>query len=178
MKYEQIAMGREKARQMIQQAQVNVSAQELDGMEITDFGLDYWPVEGAQIVTLLNTQNVGMKIICLFKGQSLPEHWHTGEGTYPGKEETLRVISGSLRLGLEGSPTLAESELPAGKPHCYTCRHVVLLAQTQQITLLPGSKHWMQGGEEGAVVYSISTMATCARDPFTDPNVRRFPPNY
>jgi len=160
---------------MLAQAGVNTSDKEWAEMEVGDFGLGNWPLEGAQIVTFVNTAKVGFKVICLLPGQTLPEHWHTGEGTYPGKEETLRVLAGTLELGLPGESNLPAERIPAGKPASYTCRHTILLKAPGQITLQPGTKHWLRGGGDGAVVYSLSTLATCARDPFTDPEVRRFP---
>lgn len=176
MKRSQIIRGHALAMDMLNKAKLSFSANEISQMEVGDFGLNNWPVEGAQIVTLLNTSNVGLKIICLLPGQSLPEHWHTGEGDYPGKEETLRVLAGQLEVGLPGEESSMWKDAPAGKPASYTCRRVTVMNAPDQVTLQPGTKHWMRGGADGAVVMSISTMATCARDPFTDPGVLRFPP--
>jgi D-lyxose ketol-isomerase len=41
------------------------------------------------------------------------------------------------------------------------------------LTLAPGEKHWFQAREEGAVMYSFSTVARDALDQFTDPNIER-----
>jgi D-lyxose ketol-isomerase len=41
------------------------------------------------------------------------------------------------------------------------------------MTLEPGTKHWFQAGEKGAVMYSFSTVARDVLDGFTDPNVER-----
>ena len=144
-------------------------------MEVADFGLGDYPRQGAQIATYVNTDRVGAKVICLLPGQTLPEHWHTAVGDDPGKEETLRVLYGALRLYLPGPDTLREGRMPRGKEDCYTCRQEVLLRATEQITLKPGVKHWLQGGEAGCVVWSISSAARCALDPFTDPHIRRVP---
>jgi D-lyxose ketol-isomerase len=39
--------------------------------------------------------------------------------------------------------------------------------------LQPGEKHWFQARNEGAVMYSFSTIARDALDQFTDPNIER-----
>jgi D-lyxose ketol-isomerase len=39
--------------------------------------------------------------------------------------------------------------------------------------LPPGEKHWFQARDEGAVMYSFSTIARDAMDQFTDPNIIR-----
>lgn len=176
MKQRQIVEGRALAVTMLTKAGLLFSPEEIRDMEVGDFGLNNWPTEGAQIVTLLSTPHVGLKVICLLPGQSLPEHWHTGEGDYPGKEETIRVLDGDLELGLPGDQSDLWTGAPAGKVGSYTCRRVLRLCPPSQLTLQPGTKHWMRGGIQGAIVLSISTMATCARDPFTDPAVKRFPP--
>jgi D-lyxose ketol-isomerase len=42
-----------------------------------------------------------------------------------------------------------------------------------QITLAPGEKHWFQARDEGAVMYSFSTIARDALDGFTDSKIAR-----
>lgn len=167
--------GKGAAEALLKNAHVVLSRAEMDGMELADFGLGDWRTEGAQIATFLSTERVGFKVICLLPDQTLPEHWHTAVGDDPGKEETFRVVHGTLRLYLPGADTICEGHIPAGKAPWYTCRNERILCAPQQITLEPGVKHWLQGGEEGCVVYSISSTARCALDPFTDPAVRRTP---
>ena len=106
--------------------------------------------------------------------ETLPEHWHTAvEGDALGKQEILRVLYGTLRLGLPGEGKLTESVIPAGKDAFYTCRTEKLMHAGEQILLEPGVKHWLQGGKDGVVLYSISSAAHCQLDPFTDPNIVR-----
>lgn len=170
----QVKQGRAYTREMLAKAHVPVSDAEIEAMEVGDFGLSNWPSEGAQIVTFVNTNRVGFKAICLMPNQALPEHWHTAvEGDELGKEEILRVLYGTLRLYLPGDEGIREGVLPDGKESCYSCRSEHILKAGEQILLPPGIKHWMQGGEEGVVVYSISSAAHCQLDPFTDPNVVR-----
>ena len=40
-------------------------------------------------------------------------------------------------------------------------------------TFRPGEKHWFQGGPEGAVVYSFSSVVRDVLDGFTDPAIER-----
>ena len=169
-----VNQGKEYTRRVLAQAHVLVSEDELERMEVGDFGLSNWREEGAQIVTFVNTERVGFKVICLMPDQALPEHWHTAvEGDALGKEEILRVVHGTLRLYLPGDQNIREGKIPAGKEACYTCREEHIMHPGEQMLLTPGVKHWLQGGQDGAVVYSISSAAHCQLDPFTDPGVVR-----
>ena len=60
-----------------------------------------------------------------------------------------------------------------GKEKEYTLRREVILEPGDTLVLEPGSKHWFQAGEEGAVFYSFSTMVKDGSDGFTDPQVIR-----
>ncbi len=155
-----------------------------------DFGLSNLKLEGAQILTFFNTERISGKLICMFPGQTLPEHWHppvpTAKGTDPGKEETLRVVSGTLyyvdevasheavpaEVGKSG-PGLVHAKIPNGKDYAYSCRHEWVMERGDQITIEPGRKHWFQGGKEGCVVFSFSTCVRDVLDQFTDPAIER-----
>ncbi|UCF15253.1 MAG: hypothetical protein JSW59_17745, partial [Phycisphaerales bacterium] len=130
-------------------------------------------VEGAQILTLVATGRIAVKIVALFPRQTLPEHWHPRVGEDPGKEETVRVVSGTVRFYIPGDESIHEGFVPAGQEDAYTMRHELILKPGGQITLKPGTKHWFQAGEEGAVMYSFSTVARDVLDSFTDPNIER-----
>lgn len=175
IKRSEVETGREAAVDLLKKAHIMLSDAERMSLEVADFGLTNWPAEGSQIATIVNTDRIGLKLICLLPGQTLPEHWHTAIGDTPGKEETLRVAYGTLRLYLPGVEMILEGRIPEGKEPVYTCRNEVILRAPEQITLIPGTKHWMQGGAEGTVVYSISSAATCPLDPFTDPTIKRMP---
>lgn len=162
-----------KAAQMIRNAGIKMSDKEIDEIQVSDFGLNCIEKEGAQILTFFNTERVSAKIIVLFPKQTLPEHWHTSVGIDPGKEETFRVIEGKAYLYIPGEETVKEGFIPEGKEAYYTVRNEVALYSCDQMTLEPGVKHWIQAGEEGAVLYSFSSCARDTLDPFTDPNVVR-----
>ncbi len=164
---------KERAAAMIREAAIPITDAEAGRVEVADFGLSRLNQEGAQILTLVATDRIAAKIIVLFGGQTLPEHWHPRVGDDPGKEETVRVVRGVLRCYLPGANTLREGFVPEGKADAYTARQELLLGPGEQITLRPGTKHWFQAGEEGVVMYGFSTVARDILDQFTDPNVQR-----
>jgi len=173
LKRTEFVNAREKAAEMIQESGIFITPKEIDEMDVVDFGHSQLEVEGAQIVTFFNTSRVSAKVIALFPNQTEPEHWHIAVGEDPGKEETLRIISGTVRLYIPGDDTLSEGSIPKGKDEYYTVRHEVVMKQGDQITLQPGTKHWFQAGEVGAVMYTFSSCARDALDCFADPNIVR-----
>jgi D-lyxose ketol-isomerase len=82
-------------------------------------------------------------------------------GNDPGKQEIIRVVDGTIYFYIPGEDTLNSATIPAEKEDLYTCRHEVVMKEGDQLILEPGTKHWLQAGEEGAVMYSFST---CPRD--------------
>ena len=166
----------ERSLPLFEQCGLRISAEEYTNIEIADFGLSDLFRQGAQIITLINTDRIGLKLICLLPGQTLPEHWHTSvlqDPVWDAKEETLRVLYGTLRLYLPGEDTLSNGFVPSGRECYYTCRNENILKSPDQVTMPPETKHWMQGGEDGTVFASVSTAATCVFDPFSDPEVVR-----
>jgi D-lyxose ketol-isomerase len=165
---------RQRAWDMLQQAGVPLSQAELDGMEVADFGLSELEVSGAQILTLADTDKIGIKLLVLFPGQTEPEHMHPRLGDYAGKEETIRCQWGELYLYEPGqaspSPRCAP---PAHRRATYTVWHERILRPGDQLTHPPGTPHWFQAGPQGAVIWSISTKATDIADVFTDPTIVR-----
>ena len=142
-------------------------------VEVADFGLSNLAAEGAQILTLVQTDRLAVKLIALTPWQALPEHWHPRVGDDPGKEETVRHVSGDLLVYVGGPPTMKHGRVPPGKDRVYTMRHELVLAPGDQRTFTPGEKHWFQAGERGAVAFSFSTTARDVLDQFTDPDVQR-----
>jgi len=162
-----------RAAAMIRASGICISDQESQKVEVADFGLGRLEVEGAQILTLLATDRMAVKIVALFPGQTLPEHWHPPVGDDPGKEETIRVVSGEVRVYIPGDESMREGFIPAGQEEVYTMRRERILKAGGQITLPPGMKHWFQAGEEGSVMYSFSTVARDILDGFTNPDIKR-----
>jgi len=164
---------RRQAREMIGRAGIHVTDKEAEGIEVVDFGLSRLQKEGVQVLTLLQTERISVKVLALFPNQTEPEHWHPPVAGDPGKEETVRVITGTLYFYSPGENTFQEGFLVKGKEHCYTMRHELVMRPGDQITLAPGVKHWFQAREEGVVMYSFSTVARDALDQFTDKDVVR-----
>jgi len=157
----------------IRAAGITLTGTDLKNVAAADFGLNRLKTEGAQIATLVQTERLAVKILVLFPSQTEPEHWHPPVGDDPGKEETVRAISGNLRFYIPGEDTLKEGFIPEGKEDCYTVRHEVIMQPGDQLTLAPGEKHWFQAGPGGAVMYSFSTCVRDILDGFTDPDIKR-----
>jgi len=170
---QELLHARRQAADMIREAGIHITDKEADGIEVVDFGLSRLEKEGVQVLTLVQTDRISVKVLALFPNQTEPEHWHPPVGSDPGKEETVRVISGTMYFYLPGENTFKEGFLVKGKEHCYTMRHELVMRPGDQITLAPGVKHWFQARDESVVMYSFSTIARDALDQFTDKDVVR-----
>jgi D-lyxose ketol-isomerase len=159
--------------EMIKKAGIIVRDEEMPNIAAADFGLSHLQKEGAQILTLLETERVAFKILTLFPYQTEPEHWHPRVGGDPGKEETIRLVCGTLYFYIPGEDNMRHGFIPEGKESCYTMRHEIVMRPGDQITLEPGTKHWFQAGGEGAIMYLISSCVRDILDQFTDPDVVR-----
>lgn len=164
-----------KAAAMIREAGVVISDDEAKAIEVVDFGLSHLLVEGAQILTLAQTERLSIKLLALFPNQTEPEHWHPPYKDDPGKEETVRIVSGELLFYVpdETGAAARPATIPAGKEDCYTCYKEIVMNPGDQLTLQPGVKHWFKAGANGSVLYSISTVARDALDKFTDISIER-----
>jgi D-lyxose ketol-isomerase len=162
-----------RAAEMIERAGVPLRRDEAAQIEAADFGLGRLLVEGAEILTIAESPRIVVKVIVLFPGQTLPEHWHPPLGDDPGKEETIRAIWGSFAVFTPGQSDTAVSTLPQGKEQYYTAHRGHLLGPGEQIHLPPGTKHWFQAGPEGGVAWSFTSTARDALDHFSDPQVVR-----
>lgn len=162
-----------KSAAMMRKAGIRLKKEEAESISVADFGISNLAVEGAQIFTFFATDRISAKVIALFPGQTLPEHWHPPVGDDPGKQEVIRVIDGTVYFGIPGEDTLELAVMPPGKESVYTCRHEIVMSENDQIILKPGTKHWFQAGDAGAVVYSFSTCVRDILDGFTDPEIKR-----
>ena len=170
---QELLHARRQAAGMIREANIHITDKEADGIEVVDFGLSRLEKEGVQVLTLVQTDRISVKVLALFPNQTEPEHWHPPVGSDPGKEETVRVISGTMYFYLPGENTFKEGFLVKGKEHCYTTRHELVMRPGDQVTLAPGVKHWFQARNEGVVMYSFSTIARDVMDQFTDKAIVR-----
>lgn len=170
---EQQKTAQKRAAEMIRQAGIKITEKEANSVGIVDFGLSNLEKEGVQVLTLIQTERISVKVLVLFPNQTEPEHWHPPVGDDPGKEETVRVISGIVYFYIPGEDTLKEGFIPEGKEDYYAMRKEIVMKPSDQITLAPGEKHWFQARDKGAVMYSFSTIARDALDQFTDPDIVR-----
>lgn len=164
---------RERANEILRMTGFPLSEDELKTTAIADFGLNNPEREGAQILTLFATERISAKLIVLFPGQFLPEHWHPPVGNDPGKEEILRGLFGECHYGEEGEDNCPLSALPEEKRDQYSTRSFHVLTPGKQVIIPSGKKHWISGGEKGGVVISFSTCVRDALDQFTDKEVER-----
>ena len=163
----------QRAANMIRTAGIQLTAAEAARIDVVDFGLSRVAVEGVQVFTMFATERISAKVLVMLPHQTEPEHWHPPVGDDPGKEETIRVIAGTLNFYIPGDDTLRHGWVPAGQESAYTCRHEIVMKPCDQLTLSPGTKHWFQSPAEGAVFYSFSTCVRDGLDRFTDPAIVR-----
>jgi D-lyxose ketol-isomerase len=152
-------------------AGIVLTAEELDGIEVADFGLSRLEESGLQLLVYVNTDRYCAKELVLRPGQTCPEHRHPPFDGTPGKEETFRCRSGLVYLYVEGEAT--SNPVCEPPPGTYTVRHEVELRPGMQHTIAPGTLHWFQAGPDGAVVSEFSTASRDELDEFTDARVAR-----
>ena len=162
-----------RAAKMMREAGIKIRDEEIETIEVVDFGLSQLEVEGVQVFTMVNTDRLAAKVLVLFPNQTEPEHWHPKVGDDPGKQETIRHIWGDLRFYVEGEENLAEGFIVEGKDAAYSLRHELVLEPGDQLSFEPYEKHWFQAGQRGAVLYSFSTTVRDGLDGFTDPAIQR-----
>ncbi len=170
---EEQKQARQLAARMIRQAGLQIKEEEVETIEVVDFGLGNLRVEGVEVFTMVSTDRLAAKVLVLFPNQTEPEHWHPRVGDDPGKQETIRHIWGDLRFYIDGPDTIQDGFIVPGKDDVYTLRHELILEPGDQLTFEPYEKHWFQAGKRGAVLYSFSTTVRDAQDGFSDPQIRR-----
>jgi len=170
----QCESARHRAVGLLRQAGVVAREDELERIEVVDLGLGELEQTGLQILTLVNTCEVGVKVLVLFPNQVFSQHRHPPLGDYAGKEETFRCQWGELYVYMPGEPTPApKAHPPEHRKHTYTVWQEMILRPGGQVMSPPNTSHWFQAGPEGAVVWSFSSRATDVQDVFTDRDVRR-----
>jgi D-lyxose ketol-isomerase len=78
-----------------------------------------------------------------------------------------------VHIYIPGDDNMREGIIPTGQEDSYTARHELIFKPGDQITMEPGTKHWFQAGQTGAVMYSFSTVARDILDGFTNPDIKR-----
>lgn len=163
-----------KAMVYLNKANIVLRPDEVDAMEIADFGLGEIENTGLEVIVYVNTDRCCAKELVLFPHQTCPEHKHPPVDSEPGKEETFRCRWGKVFLYVEGTPaTNPMCKPPSGRESTYTAWHEIILNSGDQYTLKPNTLHWFQAGDEGAVISEFSTKSRDEVDIFTDPDIQR-----
>ncbi|XBW82040.1 D-lyxose/D-mannose family sugar isomerase [Bacillus velezensis] len=155
-----------------QKAGIVLTDNEVEDIQIMDYGLGKLKETGLQLFIYVNTDRYCSKELVLFPRQTCPEHRHPPVGGEKGKQETFRCRWGKVYLYVEGEKTENPSVLPPEEDkEYYTVWHEIVLEPGGQYTIPPDTKHWFQAGEEGAVVTEMSSTSTDDHDIFTDPRI-------
>ena len=163
-----------KALELYEKASIVLTEEEKNSIEVADFSMGMVDQLGLQLLVYINTERVCAKEMVLLAGQSCPEHIHVPCYGNEGKEETFRCRYGEVYLYVdgEGKKEDIKATLP---PSDVSVFHEIHLTAGQQYTIMPGTKHWFQGGPDGAVISEFSTHSTDETDEFTDPRLVRAP---
>lgn len=157
-------------------ANIAITPEEKEKIEIADFGLEDIENTGLQLVVYVNCDRYCAKEMVLFPHQTCPEHRHPTVNGNLGKQETFRCRYGKVYLYVEGEKTEnPKCKVPAGSKGYYTVWHEIELAPGEQYTIKPNTLHWFQAGKEGAVVSEFSSHSDDTTDIFTDPRIKRIP---
>lgn len=172
----EVRLAQARALELLARAGIVLTDEERKKIEVAGFGLGQLEAQGLELITYVNTDRYCAKDLVLFPGQTCPEHLHPSVNGLPGKMETFRCRSGSVLLYVEGEPAAQiQAVIPAGSEPYYTVLHEIVLHPGEQYTIAPGTRHWFQGGPEGAVVSEFSSTSRDELDVFTDPAIVRMP---
>ena len=142
---------------------------EWEAMEISDFGLGNLRSEGFAFIDILRSSRLRITLIALLPNQTLPQHMHPPYEGEPGKEETIRVLSGQTKVYIKGKATAPDLLIPAEKDTFYTARQEIRRNPGEQYTVPPGIEHWFQGGPEGSVNICFQNRVDETKNLFWDP---------
>jgi len=171
---EQYEEARDLALEYFESADIAITDEEKERIEVADFGLSDLKNTGLELLVYVNTTRCCAKELVLFPGQTCPEHKHPDVEGEPGKEETFRCRSGEVYLYVPGKKTSnPKAKAPKGREKYYTVWHEIILKPGEQYTLTPDTLHWFQAGSEGAIVSEFSTKSRDEADIFTDPDIAR-----
>ncbi len=171
---EKIREVQQRTIQMLEDAQIALTANEKQQIEVCDYNLGDVETIGTQIVIYVNTQRTCAKELILFPWQICPEHIHPQLGDYPGKEETFRCRRGEVYLYVPGEPVKnPKARIPEERRKHFRVWHEIVLRPGEQYTLKEQTLHWFQAGPAGAIVSEFSTPSFDDKDIFTDPDITR-----
>ncbi len=168
---------RQKAIEYYELANIIMSDNEKQNIEIADFSLGDVDRTGLQLITYINTDRYCAKEMVLFPDQTCPEHKHpTRSNGELGKQETFRCRYGKVYLYVEGDETEdTKVNPPKGDEEYYTVFNEIELKPGEQYTIAPDTLHWFKAGENGAVISEFSSNSDDLSDIFTDHRIKRVP---
>ncbi len=176
MKKETVQAQQRAALEYYKKAGIVLREDEIEEMEVADFGLNAVEKVGLQLIVYINTERVCAKEMVLLPGQCCPEHAHVPTNGQKGKEETFRCRYGKVYLYTDTDPHARAENIHIPLPDTkVTVFHETILSPGEQFTILPGTLHWFAAGDEGAVISEFSTHSTDEADVFTDPRIVRIP---
>lgn len=160
------------ALKMFEKAQIVLTDEEKQNVEVVDFGIGKVNELGLQLVVYINTERVCAKEMVLLPHQTCPEHMHIPTNGQEGKEETFRCRYGEVYLYVAGEKNTdkIKAKLP---PSDVSVFHEIILKPGEQYTIMPETWHWFQAGKDGAVISEFSTRSTDETDIFTDKKLVR-----
>jgi len=146
MKRSEVDRERVVVKTMLEEAGIAVPS--IDEVEIADFGLGHYRIEGLGLIVRINEPEYCSKWLTLLPGQTCPWHFHKK------KKESFFCYTG-------------EVELSCGN-------EVVTLRPGDKYTIAVGTDHTFTS-KNGAIVEEVSTHDTSAYNYFRNPNVVRDP---
>jgi len=160
--------------QMLRDADIVITDEEAEAIEIADFGLSRFEEMGLAILVYINTDRVCAKELMMLPNQNCVEHRHPDIDGQPGKEETFRCRWGKVYLYVPGKHTpYPKCSPPKDKLDCYTSWSEIELNSGDQYLMMPDTPHWFQAGENGAIISEFSSKSRDELDVFTDKAVKR-----
>ena len=172
---------RQQVAERLREVGIVLTPSEVEQIELADFGLGRFDVEGLALLVYVNNDRYCAKELVMSPHQTCPEHRHppvpaSGDNPAdPGKRETFRCRAGRVYLYVEGPGDAADAsvEPPAESRRHYTVLHEVSLGPGEQFTIEPDLRHWFKAGPDGAIVSEFSSPSRDQLDVFTDPHIRR-----
>lgn len=167
---------RDWAWNLIKQIDFPIKDKDINSIEIADLGLGEFDITGLHALSLFSTEWVGAKLLILKPNQFFPQHRHpeSKEENYPGKTEVIRGQWGEFYLVVPGIITHNQKAHPPTHRKKYIdVWHEIIIKPGDQYIIQPNTWHWFQAGSKGAIVWSISSKLTDAKDKFKDPQVIR-----
>jgi D-lyxose ketol-isomerase len=176
IKRSEVRAAQARAAALLQQVGIALTDEELENIEIAEFGLDELERTGLELIIYENNDRYCAKELVLFPGQTCPEHRHPPVGNDPGKMETFRCRWGKVWLYVEGEPTSGyQGTVPEGSEAYYSVFHEIELNPGDQYTIPPNTLHWFQAAGDGAIVSEFSSTSRDEFDIFTDTRIKRIP---